>query len=89
MLPDLSGIDASWNVLLCLYIAEQQGTKMPVSSACQESGVAPTTALRHIHDLTDAGYIDRQGDPNDRRRSYLALTAKGREVTIGLLAIPP
>ncbi|MBX9815072.1 MAG: hypothetical protein K2X76_10255 [Sphingomonas sp.] len=66
--------DPAWDVLLDLYAAEIEGTRVSVSSLCIAAAVAPTTALRWIARMTDQGLIDRVPDPRDRRRAFLSLS---------------
>ena len=69
--------DPAWDMLLDLFAAELEGTPVSVSSLCIAAAVAPTTALRWIGRLTDAGLFERRPDPQDRRRAFIALTARG------------
>jgi DNA-binding MarR family transcriptional regulator len=45
-----------------------------VTSLCIASGVPPTTALRWIAQMTEAGLLAKDQDENDRRRAFVALT---------------
>lgn len=71
--------DPAWDILLAIYIDEAAGRLVSVSSACIASHVAPTTALRWIARLEQTGAIEREGDPFDKRRSYVRLTSVTRE----------
>lgn len=42
--------------------------------------VTPATVTRGVRRLEEAGYLVREGDPEDSRRVKLYLTAKGRKV---------
>ncbi|MET0250256.1 MAG: winged helix DNA-binding protein [Sphingobium sp.] len=66
--------DPAWDMLLDLYAARLDHERVSVSSLCIASGVPPTTALRWIKTLTDAGIVLRQQDPHDGRRVFIALT---------------
>ncbi|MAX00736.1 MAG: hypothetical protein CMN72_14060 [Sphingomonas sp.] len=68
--------DPAWDMLLDLFAAELEGNQVSVSSLCIAAAVPPTTALRWISNLTDAGLLRREADPLDRRRVFLALTPK-------------
>lgn len=59
---------------------------MPVSSLCVAAAVAPTTALRRIKELTDAGLFVRRLDPDDGRRAFIALSDAAAESMIDYLA---
>jgi len=71
--------DPAWDMLLDLYAAHLENTQVSVSSLCIAAAVAPTTALRWIARMSDAGLFERHPDPFDRRRAYMALSAKARE----------
>jgi DNA-binding MarR family transcriptional regulator len=71
--------DPAWDMLLDLYAAELEHTRVSVSSLCIAAAVAPTTALRWITKLTEAGLFVRQPDPTDRRRAFMALTPRASE----------
>lgn len=73
---DLFG-EPAWDILLDLYIADLQGTKLSITDACIGSAVPNTTALRWIAILQQSGLATRQGDPRDGRRAYLQLTDQG------------
>lgn len=74
--PDLFA-DPAWDMLLDLFAARLEGARVSVSSLCIASAVPPTTALRWITTLSDAGLVARQDDPGDKRRAFIALTARG------------
>jgi len=73
--PDLFA-DPAWDMLLDLFAARLEGGHVSVSSLCIASAVPPTTALRWITTLTDAGLVARQDDPADKRRAFIVLTAR-------------
>lgn len=66
--------DPAWDMLLDLFAAELERAQVSVSSLCIAAAVAPTTALRWIARMTEAGLFVRQPDPFDRRRAYLGLS---------------
>ncbi len=70
--------DPAWDMLLDLYAAELEHRQISVSSLCIAAAVPPTTALRWIGTLNEAGLFDRKADPSDRRRAYIALSANAR-----------
>ena len=70
--------EPAWEMLLALYIAEEHGPKLSVTSLCQKSGSAPTSALRWVHFLEAKQLICRAASPVDRRISYVDLTDKAR-----------
>lgn len=69
--------DPAWDMLLDLFAARLEGGNVSVSSLCIASAVPPTTALRWITTLTDAGLVGRQEDPAEKRRAFIVLTARG------------
>ena len=66
--------DPAWDMLLDLLAAEIERAQVSVSSLCIAAAVAPTTALRWIARMTDAGLFERRPDPFDRRRAFMGLT---------------
>ena len=68
--------EPAWDMLLDLYAAELEGTRVSVSSLCIAAAVAPTTALRWIAKLTERGLMVRDRDPIDRRRAFITLSSE-------------
>lgn len=66
--------DPAWDILLDLTAARVEHKRVSVTSLCIASGVPPTTALRWIGQLIDAGLLERVEDDADRRRAFIALT---------------
>lgn len=71
--------DPAWDMLLDLFAADLERRRVSVSSLCIAAAVPPTTALRWIGTLHDGGLFERQPDPVDRRRAYIALSARALE----------
>lgn len=67
--------DPAWDMLLDLLQAEIGQYRVPVSSLCIAAAVPPTTALRWIKTMTDAGLFKRRADPHDGRRIFIELSA--------------
>jgi len=78
--------DPAWDMLLDLFAAEMEGARVSVSSLCIAAAVAPTTALRWIAKMTEAGLLQRVPDTQDRRRAFMALTDRARTGMRGYLA---
>ena len=78
--------DPAWDMLLDLFAAELEGARVSVSSLCIAAHVAPTTALRWIGRLGEAGLFERRPDPQDRRRAFMALTPQGSQAMHGYAA---
>ncbi|HMS19419.1 hypothetical protein [uncultured Sphingorhabdus sp.] len=66
--------DPGWDILLDLFAAQEEGQQVSVSSLCIAAAVPPTTALRWITNMTEAGYLIRRQDPYDARRVYIELS---------------
>ena len=71
--------DPAWDMLLDLAAARAKHKRVSVTSLCIASGVPPTTALRWIALLTEAGLLERVEDERDRRRAFIALTDRAAE----------
>jgi DNA-binding MarR family transcriptional regulator len=66
--------DPAWDMLLELYAAELDQTRMATSNLCDASAVPATTALRWIGTLESEGLIERHSDPLDGRRVFVRLS---------------
>lgn len=66
-------------MLLDLTAAREEHVRVSVTSLCIASGVPPTTALRWIGQMTDAGLLQRLDDETDRRRAFITLTEKAAD----------
>ena len=71
--------DPAWDMLLDLTAARVEHVRVSVTSLCIASGVPPTTALRWIGQMTDAGLLQRVDDETDRRRAFITLTDKASD----------
>lgn len=71
--------DPSWDMILELYVATHEGRNLAVSQLCSLSGGSTTTALRHVEHLEALGYVSRDLDPEDRRRTNVSMLAPLRE----------
>jgi len=71
--------DPAWDILLDLAAARAEGKRVSVTSVCIASGVPPTTALRWIAQMTEAGLLERVEDVADRRRAFVALTSRAAD----------
>lgn len=77
--------EPAWDMLLDLYAAYLEEGRVSVSSLCIAAAVAPTTALRWIGKMTQAGLFARQPDPVDRRRAFMVLTPAALDAMRGYL----
>ncbi|WP_315762918.1 hypothetical protein [Sphingomonas sp. Y38-1Y] len=66
--------DPAWDMLLDLFAAHLEHTRVSVSSLCIAAAVPATTALRWITTMREAGLFERHDDPFDRRRAYVGLS---------------
>ena len=66
--------DPAWDILHDLSAARAERKSVSVTSLCIASGVPPTTALRWICQMTEAGLLVREQDEADRRRAFIGLS---------------
>jgi DNA-binding MarR family transcriptional regulator len=66
-------------MLLDLTAARAEHSRVSVTSLCIASGVPPTTAMRWIGQMVEAGLFERVEDDSDRRRAFIALTEKAAD----------
>ena len=71
--------DPAWDILLDLTAARAEHSRVSVTSLCIASGVPPTTALRWISQMTEAGLLERVEDDSDRRRAFIQLSEKAAD----------
>lgn len=71
--------DPAWDMLLDLTAARVEHARVSVTSLCIASGVPPTTALRWITQMIDAGLLQRVEDETDKRRAFITLTDKAAD----------
>ena len=71
--------DFAWDILLELDKAARQERRYVVSDAGAEVGIPLTTAVRYIAKMERDGYIEREVDITDRRRTFVSLTEKGAQ----------
>ena len=74
--------DPAWDILLDLTAAHAEGARVSVTSLCIAAGVPPTTALRWISQMTEAGLLQRVEDEADRRRAFIGLTPRAADAMI-------
>ncbi|WP_260924715.1 MarR family transcriptional regulator [Novosphingobium sp. 9] len=66
--------DPAWDMLLDLTAARAEGGRVSVTSLCIAAAVPPTTALRWIGQMVEAGLFVRTCDDADRRRAFIELS---------------
>jgi DNA-binding MarR family transcriptional regulator len=71
--------EPAWEMLLILYLDE--GSQRVLQTRLTElSGATRSTAARWIDYLIGRGFVRREGHPTDKRRSFVSLTDKGRNL---------
>lgn len=70
--------EPAWDMLLDLYVQQHQKRSVSIHSLCIAAAVPPTTALRWIGRLVEAGLMKREPSLQDNRVVYVALTDEGR-----------
>lgn len=78
-LPAGLAVEASWEILLDLYVSELRSERTSLTALGGSAGVPLTSGLRRIHELESKGMLMRTPDEKDRRRAAAHLTEKGRE----------
>ena len=77
--------EPAWDLLLHLFVAGAEGRTVSVSSACDGAAAPATTALRKLTQLEEGGWIVREVDPADARRSYVRLSSRATKKMHSLL----
>jgi hypothetical protein len=72
--------EPAWDILIDLFIAHLEGRAVDITGASIAANAPPTTGLRYIAALIEAGLIGRSSDLHDRRRHHVWLTATGVEL---------
>ena len=78
--------EPAWDILLDLFISDDDGLRLSVSAVCIGARAPSATALRYLTMMQDSGLVERTGDERDGRRSHVQLTTLGRRRMTGLLA---
>jgi DNA-binding MarR family transcriptional regulator len=71
--------DPAWDLLLLLFVAEEEGRHVTVSALCSEAPVPASTAHRWVLALLDRGLASRSHEPTDCRLRYIRLTRESHE----------
>lgn len=77
-LPGHLFAEPAWDILLDLFAADIEGISVSVTSACLAANVPATTAQRYLRALQQERLIARVSDPQDKRRTFVAITPLGR-----------
>ncbi|HJR82821.1 MAG TPA: MarR family transcriptional regulator [Sphingomicrobium sp.] len=71
--------EPAWEMLLILYL-EEGGERQSQTRLADLSGAARSTAMRWIDHLVRKGLANREDHPTDKRRNFIALSDKGRQL---------
>lgn len=71
--------EPAWDMLLILYLSGSKGRQTQTSLG-ELSGASRSTAMRWIDFLADRDLVRRDDHPTDRRRNFVSLTGKGRQL---------
>ena len=71
--------EPAWNMLLALYLADDDGRPVTASGLSEWSGCPPTTGLRWLRLLESERLVRRRPSATDRRMCFVELTSRGRE----------
>jgi len=71
--------EPAWDLLVALYIAEEQSWKPTLSTLANDAGKPVSTALRWIDYLDKRKLIRREPSSTDRRTIVVTLSEQGRE----------
>lgn len=63
-------------ILMDLYVSDRELRQVAVSDAVAVSGAPTSTALRCIATMENDGYVSKQPDPTDKRRTLLQATPR-------------
>jgi hypothetical protein len=66
--------EPSWDILLDLFIADETGKSVGVSSACIGAAAPHATALRHLGLMQRKGLVERRAHPRDARCQQVSIT---------------
>lgn len=78
--------DPAWDLLLHLYVETAAGRQVAISGLCAAARVRPTTGLRWINLLVEAGLLAKSDDPGDARRVFISFAPGAEESMHRLLA---
>ncbi|KTE15601.1 hypothetical protein ATE71_07490 [Sphingopyxis sp. H115] len=78
--------EPAWEMLIDLFIHDCEGKAVSTSSLCIASGAPPTTALRLLHRLCEAGIVVRRRDMHDGRLQLTELAPELRHKLVAYFA---
>ncbi|WP_150115360.1 hypothetical protein [Pelagerythrobacter marensis] len=77
--------DWAWDIFLELFVNGEEGGIVYVKHLMLTCNTTPTSAMRLIDRIEDAGLIERSTDYLDQRRVIIKLSDRGREAMIAIL----
>lgn len=77
--------EPAWDMLLALYVADEEHQTMNVKTLVATTSAPVTTSQRWIDHLHKLKLIDRIVDPVDRRRMEISLSDSGRRAVLAYL----
>jgi len=81
--------DPAFDILLTVFVSDEEGHDMPISAAVTSGGTPMTTGLRWLSKLEKLGMICRRGDDFDKRKQYISLTEETRALVLEWLTPLP
>lgn len=69
-----------WRVMAVMGLEEERGDSLCANSIVTRTAMDKVQVSRAVSRMIEAGLIDRSIDPDDRRRSLLHLTERGRQM---------
>lgn len=82
-----NNINLSMLQVRIMRVLEYEG-EMIASELSRKLMLDPSTLVPSVNGLVEKGYIQRNRDPDDRRRVLLSLTEKGKQLSDQLWEIP-
>lgn len=77
LLPKNMLRDISWDLMLELFLAAEQGRNPFIKQLESIAGEPIANAMRRIDNLEESGLLKRRQDEDDHRRVHVSLTRKG------------
>lgn len=78
MFPELSKTDF---FVLCTIMDKGENGQVTISELAAWAKMLPPAISRTLKGLEERGYVERTVNKNDRRNTYVELTAEGRQIT--------
>lgn len=69
--------EPAWDMLLDIFVMHMNGKRISITSACIGACVPASTALRWLTILEQSGFVEREDDATDARRSFVRMSRTG------------